>query len=382
MASFEVRVRRMYDKLIQIENIEKGYHLVRNATKHRKKIVHFEMFYLTNIMQIHSCLKEKKYQHSNYNVFLVKIPKYRIVMSEIISDKIINHMVSKQLLNVIEPRLIEVNVATRKDKGLEKGLDYVKKYIHHLKFKYDKIYVLKCDIKKYFYNIDHDILFQKLQKIILDEDFLKLIKNILDTTNNPWHNEEIKKIVQREKERIISMNLKDAKEKLEELDRIPLYVNGKGLPIGNMTSQIFAIFYLNDLDHFIKEQLKIKYYIRYMDDFILFHPDKDYLKHCLHAIEKELENVKLKLNGKTQILELNEGFNFLGYRFQLKGKKLLILINSQTKKRITKKLNRIVKENPKNKSSVLASYKGYLKHCSCKAYLHKHGWYQKERVRL
>lgn len=96
-----------------------------------------------------------------------------------------------------------------------------------------------------------------------------------------------------------------------------MYKTGKGLPIGNMSSQILAIYYLNKLDHFIKEKLKVKYYIRYMDDFILIHHDKEYLKYCLSEIKQELAKLKLQLNNKTTISEIHQGVNFLGYRFLL-----------------------------------------------------------------
>lgn len=91
-----------------------------------------------------------------------------------------------------------------------------------------------------------------------------------------------------------------------ELDRLPLYQKGKGLPIGNMSNQIMAIFYLNDLDHSIKEKLHIKYYVRYIDDLVLFHPDREYLKYCLVKIKERLSLEKLKLNNKTQIYELHQ----------------------------------------------------------------------------
>ncbi len=117
---------------------------------------------------------------------------------------------------------------------------------------------------------------------------------------------------------------------------------------------------MSGLDHFIKENLRIKCYIRYMDDFILFHHDKEYLKFCLKEIEKYLEGVKLKLNRKTQIYDMRRGFNFLGYKFFLKGKKLIVLINNQTKKRIKRKLRRLKKKNPPRYALVRASYKGYF----------------------
>ena len=112
------------------------------------------------------------------------------------------------------------------------------------------------------------------------------------------------------------------KLKIKELDKIPYYNVGKGIPIGNMSSQVFALIYLNDLDHFIKETLKIEYYIRYMDDFILIHHDKEYLRECLKILEEELKKeYKLMLNEKTQIINIKNGLDFLGFRFYIKTTK-------------------------------------------------------------
>lgn len=369
----------MYDQLLDITLLEKYYYQVRLNTKHRGKILNFEMYYMINLLQILNVLQSRQYRHSPYNVFLIKEPKYRIIMSEIISDKIVNHLISNEiLLPILEPKLIETNVATRKDKGVSKGIYYVKKYINRLKMNHDKIYVLKCDIKKYFYNIDHEILLEKLKKYIPDEEVLDVIANIIDTTNDESCRERIKKNITNEKKYLIRKNVHQLDKKFKELDMIPFYEKGKGIPIGNMSSQIFAIFYLNDLDHFIKEKLKVKYYIRYMDDFILLHWDKEFLKKCLVEIEKEVHKVKLELNKKTRIYSLHEGFNFLGYRFLLRGKRLLMLMNGQTKKRIIKKLNRLRKRKSSHYEAVKASYKGYLMNCQSKGFMHRHKWYDEK----
>lgn len=370
-----------YNELVDMAYLEEVYHHIRLHTHHRDKIVRFELFYMTNLMQIYAILKAKKYVHSPYNLFLIRIPKYRVVMSENISDKIVNHLISEKiLLPVLEPKLVPFNVATRKNMGVYKGIFYVKKYINKLKINYDEFYILKCDIKKYFYNVSHERLIHKLEKYITDVDIMNVIKNIISTTNQENTNKLLHQLLEEEKERLRSMNTPDLFQKLQELDKIPFYHKGKGLPIGNMTSQIFAIFYLNDLDHFIKEKLKIKYYVRYMDDFLLFHPDKEYLKYCLEEIRKKVLEEKLELNSKTRIYSMKEGFQFLGYFFFLKNKKLILRINPQTKRRIKKKLNYLEKTKSPQYDAVKASYYGYLLHCNSGAFLYRNRWYEKSKT--
>ena len=208
--------------------------------------------------------------------------------------------------------------------------------------------------------INHEILFEKLSKEFDDKDILNILKEIISSTDNLNVNKSIDKIIADEISKLEKKNISDLEKKKTELFRLPRYQKGVGLPIGNETSQILAVYYLNGLDHFIKEKLRIKCYIRYMDDFILFHHDKEYLKFCLKKIEEYLKGLKLSLNKKTQIYDMKKGFNFLGYKFFLKEKKLIIIINNQTKKRIKKKLKRLKKNNFSKYTLVRASYKGYF----------------------
>lgn len=324
-----------YDDILDLDKIITTYHKIMINTKHRSKIFDYNMFYISNLVSIYNSLLNKTYSHGKYNIFGITEPKFRIIMSERLPDKIVNHLVSDYVLTpLIEPKLIEMNVATRRNKGSKAAIFYMKKYLRLMKNRYDDFYILKCDISKFFYNIDHEILLSKLSKIILDKDLYLLLSNMIHSTDLDYVNETILKIKN--------------KYSLE----IPLYEKGKGLPIGNQTSQILAIFYLNDLDHFIKEKLHIKYYCRYMDDFILIHEDKEYLKYCLTEIEKFLEKEKLHLNKKTNIYSIKDGITFIGYRYFFKNNKLIMLIPSKTKRRIKKRIYR--------GDTNIKNYNGYL----------------------
>ena len=177
------------------------------------------------------------------------------------------------MLPSIVPGLINSNVASRKNKGTSYGVKLYYKYrnIYDTKYRKDGYYLLKLDISKFFDSIDHNILKNKLRTRIKDKDALNILEIIIDSTD-------------------------------------------KGLPIGANTSQLFAIFYLDEVDKYIKEELKIKCYIRYQDDMLLIHQDKEYLKYCLESIKVKLDNLGMTLNNKTKIYKSNENINFIGVR--------------------------------------------------------------------
>ena len=343
------RVGNLYNEIIDLKKINKIYLKIKTNTKNKRKIENFENNYVANTVYIKNILEKKNYKPGKYNIFIIREPKIRLIMSQNITDKIINHLVSQYfLVNIFEKTLINENIATRKNKWTHYGLKLLKKYLNNLKDK--NFYVLKFDISKYFFNLDHQIIKDIIRKKIKDKEVLKILDNIIDSTNEEYINLEIKK-----------------QKEINKLD-LPEYNKGKGLPIGNMSSQIIAIMYLNELDHYIKKNLKIKYYIRYMDDGILLHENKEYLEYCLKEIEKILNKYKLKLNNKTKIINIKNGFEFLGFKFFIKNNKVIMKVKTQTKKRFKrkiKKLNKLV-DNKKIAREVLKqvqdSYIGHLKH--------------------
>lgn len=368
-----------YDDIVSINKIKDVYDGIYKNTCHKAKLVRFELTKTSNIVKIYNTLKNKHYNHLKYNIFIIQEPKYRIIMSELMYDKIVNHLISKYvLIPTLSRKLIEQNVATRTGKGSKEGIRYMKQYINSIKENYDNVYILKCDISKYFYNIDHEILINKLSHENFDKDILRVLINIISSTNNDYINDLIDSSISREVSHLEDMNIYDLEAKKKQLYSLPRYRKGKGLPIGNETSQLLAIYYLNELDHYIKEQLHIKYYVRYMDDFILIHHDKEYLKKCLNLINKKLSYLKLSLNKKTQIYNLKSGVNFLGYKFILKNKKLVILLNNQTRKKIKIKLRKARKNNINFYKKSLASYNGYFKVSTTNNFVYKNKFFLEE----
>lgn len=264
------RKGNLYNNMLKMENIDVAYNEVCAHTRNKKKVRNYKEYKCVYLTRIYNVLKNKNYEVGKYNVFTIYEPKKRIIVSQGLQDKVINHLISREILYpALLPCLVNENVASIKNKGTSYGVKLMRKFHNVCKIKYGEYYILKCDISKFFASIDKNILKQKLLKKIKDKDAIDIIFKVIDSQE-------------------------------------------QGLGIGNMTSQVLAVFYLNDMDHYIKESLHIKYYVRYQDDFLLFHPSKEYLKYCLEKIKEFLEKEHLSLNKKSRIYKSTNNFLFLG----------------------------------------------------------------------
>lgn len=264
------RKSHLYENIYDFNHIIDAFNEVCRNTKNKKKVEFFKEYRCTYISRIYHILKNEQYVVGPYNIFTLYEPKERRIVSQSMQDKVVNHLVARQILYpAVLPCLLDFNVASRKDFGTSYAYDLYIKYRNYYTSRYGTYYILKCDITKFFQSIDHERLKQKLRRRIKDEKALKIVFDIIDSDE-------------------------------------------QGLSIGNMTSQILAIFYLNDMDYFIKEVLKIKCVIRYQDDFMLFHESKEYLRYCLKEITAFLTEEKLTLNKKTRIFKNTDNFMFLG----------------------------------------------------------------------
>ena len=362
------RVSNLYHKVYDIDNINKMCDLVCSKVKNKEKAEKFMLYKAEHIINIRNKLMSKKLDFSKYSIFLITDPKCRVIMSQSIEDKVINHLVAKYLLvDVYENIYTNSMCATRKGKGSSYGIHLLKKYLNKIKYKYTNFYYLKIDIKKYFYNIDHNILKSILSHKIKDKDALEVLYKIIDSTNNNYINKRIDNL----KNNRINY-LKD-NHLIREVVEIPLYKYNKGCSIGNQTSQAFGLIYLYEFNHYLKERLHLKYVINYMDDFIIIHEDKDYLKLCLKQIRKYLYNkLKLELNEKkTRIDSMKNGIDFLGYRFIIKNNKVIMKLRNRVKKNFKKKvkwLNELILNNyisKKEFKNLLSSYKGLMIYGDC-----------------
>lgn len=363
MVGLMKRKNNLYQDICNFSNIKSVYKIIRTNCRNHNKLYDFEVFENINLYDILIKLYLKNYNYSKYHIFLIYEPKYRLIMSENIEDKIVNHLISMYiLLPSLEHKLIDTNVATRKKRGSGKALDDLTKYLNHLRLSKKEIYVLKIDIKKYFYNIDHEVLIDKLKKDIKDKDALNIVIKTINSTNEEYVNKKIKEVCYKEINRVNKLNIssKEKKQKIDMIKKIPLYKYNKGLGIGNMTSQILAIYYLNDIDHIIKEKYKCKYYIRYMDDLIILDNDKNKLLSIFNEVKREISKLRLEVNDKSRVFKLSHGFNFLGYSFKDDNGKLFVKLSNRTRVKINKNLNYLKKNNPLKYKRSLISYKGYF----------------------
>lgn len=287
----------MYKEILcNLDNLREGYRLSHRGKTNSPDVVEFDKHKLYNLNTILRQLEIKDWDKIfRYYRFMIHYPKDRVVDAMIFEGRIVQHVLCDKILRpYFEPRLVKENSACRIGKGTDYASNLVKfgitKFLHtHLDG-----YVLKIDIKKYFPSIDRTIL-----------------KSIL----NKFPDDEIRELL------------------FYLIDHCP---ENNGLPIGNQTSQWFALYYMDALDRIIKEKYKIKIYARYMDDFIIIHENKDYLIQLLSELKEFALNERLlQFNEKTQLTPLHKGFSFLGWRYVIKNKKIIKRVeNSKRKYRI------------------------------------------------
>ena len=185
------KINNFYNEILDLKKIQFIYNKrVKINTKNKSKLEKFENNYVSNMVYIKNILESKIYIPGRYNLFIINEPKIRLIMSQNTIDKLINHIVTEYfLINIFDKSLIEENIATRKNKGTHYGIKLLKGYLNKLKDK--EFYVLKFDISKYFFNIDHDIVKNIIRTKIKDNDVLNIIDKIIDSTDSNYINKDI-----------------------------------------------------------------------------------------------------------------------------------------------------------------------------------------------
>ena len=320
----------LFEEVFTEENLYDQYFIALKGKRNHTSIIKYNEHMLANLNNLRNRLLSGNYIPNKDRKFIIYEPKKREIIANCFEDKIVQGLlVRKVLSSLIEPKLIYDNYASRPFMGTDEAYNRIKKFLHSYYINNSNSnngYILKCDIKKYFYNIDIEIVLKMIDKLNIDNR----LKDLLHIEIRP--------------------------------------ANGidKGLCIGHELSQWLAIYYLNIIDHFIKESLNIKYYGRYMDDFYLIHSNKDYLILCLNKINCLLNKLKLELNKKTQIFHISEGIKFLGFHIYLTetGKVKFILLKSSIKRmrKRMKSVYHIVNENPELIYSVLEGFNSWKSH--------------------
>jgi retron-type reverse transcriptase len=281
------RVGNLWYKIIDFENLLTASKKAQKGKRFHEDVLRFNYDLEGELFDIRDELMEKTYQPGEYKTFEISEPKKRMISAAPYRDRVVHHALCNVIEPIFEKSFIYDSYANRKGKGTHKALDRFVKYFRSSQ------YVLKCDIVKYFPSIDHEILKNLLRQKIKCKDTLWLINLIIDNSNPQ-----------------ILANEYFAGDSL-----FTPFERKKGLPIGNLTSQFFANIYLNQLDHFIKDELGIKKYVRYVDDFAIFSHDKLFLKKLRQKIEMKLEKYRLRIHPvKSRITRVKYGENFLGFR--------------------------------------------------------------------
>lgn len=267
--------KNLYSQICEFDNIHLAYLKARRAKRFKHEVLAFSKNLEENLINIQNHLIWKTYKPSPYKFFTIYEPKERLIAALPFTDRVVHHALCNIIEPIFERSMIYDSYACRVGQGVLSGVLRTTQFLRDAHKRWGRVYCLKADIKKYFPSVHHETLKQIIRKRIACPDTLNLIDTIIDSTGDP-----------------------------------------RGLPIGSLTSQLWANVYLNELDHHLKDVFQVQYYIRYMDDFVVFHNNKCYLRDLLGEITEYLADpLRLTLNGKTQIFPIRpRSVDFLGYR--------------------------------------------------------------------
>ena len=311
-----IRFTHVYNNIISFENLLGAWKEFICGKRSRKDVQEFELNLMSNILSLQHDLTARSYSHDGYEAFNISDPKPRHIHKASVRDRLLHHAIYRILYPFFDRTFIADSYSCRINKAGLKAINRFRSFVYKESESGKKtVWILKCDIRKFFDNIDHDILLEVLNKYIEDKDITWLLERVLFS---------------------FSKNRR------------------KGLPLGNLTSQLFVNIYMNEFDQFVKHKLKVRYYIRYADDFVIFSQDKSWLQEILPKIGDFLsEELKLNLHtNKIFIKTIYSGLDFLGWVHFPNHR----VLRTTTKRRMIKK----IKLN--SKPETVASYLGLLKH--------------------
>ena len=330
-----------FEVVYDFANLYAAYRATRKGKRWKDAVAKVELNTLEAITVLQAELRDGLYKPGNYHEFYVFEPKRRLIQTNSVKDKIVQHAFCDNILYPVLSRpFILDNYGSQVGKGTHFGLDRLRDFMREYYRRHGSAdgWVLKADVHHYFASIRHDILKQDVRELLDDERSLALTDLILDSTPG-----------------------------------------NVGIPIGNQSSQVFALLYLNKLDHLMKEGFRFRYYGRYMDDFYIIHESKDTLRAAWKAISEHLAERGLELNDKTQIFPLRNGLDFLGFHSYLTDTgKVVRKLRRASRERMKRKLRKykvMYESGAITKEKITESYQSWRSHAShgdCHALIQKY----------
>ncbi len=314
----------IYEEMCSYENLENAFNRAKRGKTLKHYVIDFEKNLKENLMQLRAELLMQTYSPQPLKTFILRDPKTRKISKSAFRDRVVHHAVCNLIEPVFDSRFIHDSFANRLGKGTFNAVKRFDEFKRKVSKNHTiKCYALKADIKSYFDNVDHKILLQILGKRIKDERAMLLIMKIL-------------------------ANHKGGSA-------------GKGMPLGNLTSQFFANVYLNELDQYVKHKLGIKYYLRYVDDFAILHQSCEALEGYKRQIDIFLkEKLCLMLHpDKSRIRRLEKGVNFLGFRIFFHHK-LLVKKNMRKFEKNLEQMGRQYMDGKLEREKVIEKFEGWL----------------------
>ena len=338
-----MKIRNVYQEICSFENLYKAYINARKCKRYRQEVLGFTNNLEEYLFNMRNDLLNHTYVVGEYREFYIHEPKKRLIMALPFYDRVIQWAIYQVINPMFSKGYITDSYACINGRGTHQAAQRLHYWLKQVDRKEEKWYYLKLDIAKYFYRIDHQALIKILRRKIYDKDLMRLLETIINSETAFG----------------LELGINDPAESKR--------VEHCGMPIGNLTSQMFANIYMNELDQYVKRELSVHHYIRYMDDMILLAEDKKKLHEYKALINDFLqENLKLDLNNKTAIRPISLGIEFVGYKLwptHVKLRKSTALKMKRRMKQVKKQYER--GEISLNKvSGTVASYNGVLKYCN------------------
>lgn len=333
-----------YEKIFDYENLYTAYLHARKNKRYRNDVLLYTSKLDEELISLQNDLVWQSYHVGKYRMFWVHDPKKRLVMALRFRDRVLQWAVYQQLNPLLEKQYIFDSYGCREDKGPHAALDRLQYWLRLVSRKEKPYYYLKLDMSKYFYRVDHEALLGILRRKVQDEKIIELLRGIIESEDTKFG---------------LPRGVGPADLPMTE------WLNDVGMPIGNLTSQMFANLYLNELDQYAKHELHAHYWIRYMDDIIVLGDSREWLWQLKEDVEEFLhEHLKLDLNNKTTVRPIGTGIEFVGYRVWATHRKLRKSTLKKMKARL-KFLQKICEEGLADYDDVkpsLRSYRGTMKH--------------------